>query len=174
MEKNLTLTGMMGVGKTTIGKRLAKKLKYNFIDIDSVIEKKEGQSINSIFKNKGEIYFRKMEREITLSELKKNSSVISLGGGAFLNKSIRRNSKKYSISFWLDVPIEKLIKRLKKSKKSKKRPLLIKENIDESIKKIYFARKKFYNQADYKIKCKSLTLKKILEEILKLYEISRN
>ena len=54
IQKNLTLTGMMGVGKTSIGKKLAKKLKYDFADIDEIIEKKEGQSINLIFKNKGE------------------------------------------------------------------------------------------------------------------------
>ena len=117
MGKNLTLTGMMGVGKSTIGKNLAKKLNYNFIDVDKIIEKKEGLSINLIFKNKSESYFRKIENEITLSELKKNNSVISLGGGAFLNNAIRKNAKKLSISFWLDVPIDELIKRLKKSKK---------------------------------------------------------
>ena len=94
MGKNLTLTGMMGVGKSTIGKNLAKKLKYNFIDVDKIIEAKEGLSINLIFKNKSESYFRKIENEITLSELKKNNSVISLGGGAFLNKAIRKNTKK--------------------------------------------------------------------------------
>ena len=71
MGKNLTLTGMMGVGKSTIGKNLAKKLNYNFIDVDKLIEKKEGSSINLIFKNKSENYFRKIESEITLSELKK-------------------------------------------------------------------------------------------------------
>ena len=78
MGKNLTLTGMMGVGKSTIGKILAKKLNYNFIDVDKIIEAKEGISINLIFKNKSENYFRKIETEITLSELKKNNSVISL------------------------------------------------------------------------------------------------
>ena len=99
MEKNLTLTGMMGVGKTTIGKRLAKKLNYSFIDIDKIIEKQEGESISSIFKNKGEDYFRKLEKQQTLKELKKDKSVISLGGGAFLNSSIRQFSKKTPLAF---------------------------------------------------------------------------
>ena len=94
MYKNLTLTGMMGVGKSTIGKILAKKLNYNFVDVDKLIEAKEGISINSIFKNKSENYFRKIENDITLLELKKNNSVISLGGGAFLNNSIRKSAKK--------------------------------------------------------------------------------
>ena len=126
MGKNLTLTGMMGVGKSTIGKNLAKKLKYNFIDVDKLIEAREGLSINLIFKNKSEGYFRKVENKITLAELKKRNSVISLGGGAFLNNSIRRQAKRLSISFWLDLPIDELIKRLKKSRQ---RPLLFKKNI---------------------------------------------
>ena len=71
MGKNLTLTGMMGVGKSTLGKKIAKKLKYNFVDVDKVIELKERLSINLIFKNKGESYFRKIEKEVTLLELKK-------------------------------------------------------------------------------------------------------
>ena len=78
MNKNLILTGMMGVGKSTIGRMVAKKLKYSFIDIDKLIEAKEGCSINLIFKNKGENYFRRIENNITLQELKRNNSVISL------------------------------------------------------------------------------------------------
>ena len=171
MEKNLTLTGMMGVGKTTIGKRLAKKLNYAFVDVDKIIEKQEGESISSIFKNKGEDYFRKLETQQTLKELKKDKSVISLGGGAFLNSNVRQFSKKHSISFWLDVPIETLLKRLKKSKN---RPVLEKDKTDGSIKKIYFIRKRFYNKADYRIKCKTLTLRQINEKILNCYEKSRN
>ena len=171
MRKNLTLTGMMGVGKSTVGKNLAKKLKYNFIDVDKLIENKEGMSINIIFKSKGESYFRKIENDTTLSVLKKNSSVISLGGGAFLNNSIRRSSKRFSVSFWLDVPTEKLIRRLSKSKQ---RPLLYKKNINETVKKIYFERKKIYNEADYRIKCNSLESEEIANKILNLYEKAGN
>jgi len=163
---------MMGVGKSTIGKNLAKKLSYNFVDIDKIIEAKEGTSINLIFKNKSESYFRKIESEITLSELKKESSVISLGGGAFLNNTIRKSTKKLSVSFWLDVSINELIRRLKKSKK---RPLLInKKNISETVKKIYFERKSIYNEADFRIKCNSLKSEEIVEKILGLYEKSGN
>ena len=161
----------MGVGKSTIGKKLAKKLKYNFIDVDKLIEVKEGLSINLIFRNKSEAYFRKIENEVTLKELKKDNSVISLGGGAFLNKSIRRSAKKLSVSFWLDVPLDQLIKRLKKSRQ---RPLLYKKNITESIKKIYFERKKIYNKADYRIKCNSLKSFEITNIILDIYEKSGN
>ena len=161
----------MGVGKSTIGKILAKKLNYNFIDVDKLIESKEGISINLIFKNKNENYFRKIESEITLSELKKSNSVISLGGGAFINNTIRKNVKKFSKSFWLDVPVDELNKRLKKNKQ---RPLIFKKNINETIKKIYFERKKIYNEADYRIKCGSLNSKEIVNIILNLYEKSGN
>ena len=162
---------MMGVGKSTIGKILAKKLNYNFIDVDKVIESKEGCSINLIFKNKSESYFRKIENDITLSELKKESTVIALGGGAFLNNSIRKTAKKLSVSFWLDVPIHELIKRLRNSKQ---RPLLFRKNISETVKKIYFERKKIYNEADFKIKCNSLKSEQIVNKILSLYEKSKN
>ena len=115
---------MMGVGKSTIGKNLANKLSYTHIDIDKIIEEKEGTTINLIFKNKGENYFRMLESKITLIELKKDGSVISLGGELFLNKDIRRAVKKSSISFWLDVSLNVLTNRLQKSKK---RPLLFKK-----------------------------------------------
>ena len=171
MGKNLTLTGMMGVGKSTIGKNLAKRLKYNFIDVDKLIEDREGTSINMIFKNKSESYFRKIETDITLSALKEDNSVISLGGGAFLNNSIRKSSKKLSISFWLDVPLDTLIKRLKKNSN---RPLLFEKNIHETTKKIYNERKKIYNEADYRIKCNSFSPKEIVDKILNFYEKSGN
>ena len=171
MLKNLTLTGMMGVGKSTIGKIIAKKLNYKFIDIDKVIEAKEGTSINSIFRNKDESYFRKIEKEVVLHEFKKINSVISLGGGAFLSNTVRKSAKKLSVSFWIDVPVEELIKRLKKGRQ---RPLLFKKNISETVKKIYFERKKIYNEADYRIKCHSLTSEEIAKKVITLYEKSGN
>ena len=140
MAKNLTLTGMMGVGKSTIGKNLAKKLNFNFIDVDKVIETKEGLSINSIFKNKSENYFRKIENDITLLELKKNKSVISLGGGAFLNNAIRRSAKDSSISFWLEVSVDELIKRLKKAVKDH---YFLEKILVNRLKKFILIEKKF-------------------------------
>ena len=162
---------MMGVGKSTVGKNLAQKLSYNFVDIDRTIESREGSTINLIFKNKSESYFRKLENEISLEKLKKKNTVVSLGGGAFLNKSIRREIKNTSVSFWLDVDVSELIKRLKKTKK---RPLLYNKNLNVTVNKIYLERKKTYSEADYRIKCNFLGPDKIVDKILKLYEKSRN
>ena len=171
MTKNLILTGMMGVGKSTIGKSIAKKLSYKFIDIDNLIEKKEGTSINMIFKNKGEKYFRKLENDITLDQLNKKNCVISLGGGAFQNRNIRRNVKKNSISFWLDVSTDELIKRLRKSRR---RPLLFRKNLTETVNKIYLERKKTYNEANFRIRCNLLKIEEIVDKIILFYEKSRN
>ena len=124
MKKNLVLTGMMGVSKSTIGKKLAKKLKVKFIDLDKIIEKRESNSIKDIFEIKGEDYFRKIEKKVALQELKKVNAVIALGGGAFLNKDIRKEVEESAVSFWLDLNMKSILKRLKNSKK---RPLLNRE-----------------------------------------------
>ena len=83
MKKNLTLTGMMGDGKTTIGKALSKHFSMEFIDIDKIIEKKLKLTIEEIFEQMGEVFFRKLEEKITLQEIEKNNRVISLGGWCF-------------------------------------------------------------------------------------------
>ena len=157
----------MGVGKSTVGKRLARKLKLKFIDIDRIIEKKEKKTISEIFQIKGEDYFRKIEKRITLAILKKNNSVIALGGGAFINPTIRKESENSSISFWLDLKLDSLLIRLKNVKK---RPLLNQENLKETINKIYSERKKFYNRSDFRIKCNSMSIEQIVSKIIKLYE----
>ena len=161
----------MGVGKSTIGKKLAKSLKLKFVDIDKIIEKKEKTTIKEIFKSKGESYFRKIEKKITLEELKKDNLVIALGGGAFINSTIRKEVKNSAISFWLDLSLRSILLRLKDVKK---RPLLDEDNLEKTINKIYYERKKIYNESNYKIKCNSMTLEKIVNKIIKLYESSRN
>jgi shikimate kinase len=171
LKKKLILTGMMGVGKSTIGKKLAKKLKFKFVDIDEIIEKQEKKTIKEIFKIKGENYFRKIEEKTTLKELKKINLVIALGGGAFINETIRKEVKESSLSFWLDIDVDLLIPRLKNISK---RPLLNQENIEQSIKKIYSQRKKIYNESDHKINCSSLKIEAIVNQIINLYEDSRN
>ena len=171
MKKNLLLTGMMGVGKSTLGKKLAKKLKLKFIDIDQIIEKKEKKTIKEIFEEKGEGYFRKIEKKISLEELKKCNSVIALGGGAFMDSSIRKEAKNLSISFWLDLRVESLLTRLKNIKK---RPLLNQDKLEESINKIYSERKKIYNESNFKIKCNLMNASQIVNKIIKLYENSEN
>ena len=167
MNKNLTLTGMMGVGKSTIGKALSKNLSMEFVDIDKVIEKKINLTIQKIFEQKGEPFFRKLEEEITLKELKKKNKIISLGGGAFMNNKIRNFVVLSTKSFWLDLKTDLIAKRLNNSKK---RPLLIDRNIRKKKKKIYNERKSVYLLANHKIDCNNLSADLIVKKIVKLYE----
>ena len=171
MKKNLVLTGMMGVGKSTIGRVLAKRLKLEFIDIDNIIEIKEKNNIKEIFENKGEEYFRKVEKKISIEEIKKQNLVIALGGGAFLDPLIRKEVKNSCISFWLDLSIKLLLPRLKNNTK---RPLLDHRKLEQSVNKIYSLRKKIYNESNFKIKCDTLDKDTIVKKIINLYEISRN
>ena len=167
MKKNLTLTGMMGVGKSTIGKALSRSLSMEFIDIDKIIEKKIKLSIEEIFKKKGEIFFRKLEEKITLEEIEKSNKIISLGGGAFMNEKIRDYVISYTKSFWLHIDVNQLAKRLDNSKK---RPLLINKNVTLTLEKIYNERKNIYALANHKIDCNNLTTNLIINKIIKLYE----
>ena len=161
----------MGVGKSTIGKKLAEKLKLKFVDVDKIIEIKEKSTIKEIFENKGEHYFRKIEKKVTLEELKKNNLVMALGGGAFIDTSVRREIKSSCISFWLDLDVESLLIRLKNVIK---RPLLDQDKLEQSINKIYSERKKIYNESNFRIKCNSMDKNKIIYKIIELYESSRN
>ncbi len=167
MKKNLTLTGMMGVGKSTIGKALSKQLSMDFIDIDTVIENKLKLTVQKIFQQKGEVFFRKLEENVALEELKKNNKVISLGGGAFMNKKIRSYVVSNTKSFWLNLNTELLVKRLNNSKK---RPLLIDKNIKLTLERIYSERKNTYSLANYNIDCNNLNTNLIVKKIVKLYE----
>ena len=166
MKKSLVLTGMMGAGKSTIGRLIAKRLKAKFIDVDKVIEKNQKKSIKRIFEDDGEKYFRKIEEKITFQILKNKEVIIALGGGAFINNEIREKVLKSCISVWLKVDLNKLAGRYKNNR----RPLLNKKNSDTDVKKLYQLRKKIYSLANYKINCDNMSKTKIVEKILAFYE----
>ena len=142
---NITLCGMMGSGKSTIAKRLAKKINFNFIDTDNLIEEKTGKSINLIFKENGENYFRKLEEKVITDILKTKKYVISLGGGSIINQNIRKIIQKNSFNVYLEVDIAILIKRLSSSKK---RPLINNTDIKQTLMKLINKREIFYQKAD--------------------------
>ena len=169
-KKNICIMGLMGSGKSVIGKDLSKYLNFEFYDTDKEIELKTKKSINEIFKEYGELYFRNLEEKICIKLLNKNNCVISLGGGSITNKEIRKSIKQNSYSIYLQVKLNNLVNRLKSSKK---RPLLNKDGSKiEILKKIYEDRKKFYEKANFIVnndKDKIHVLDKIKFE-LNLYE----
>tara|TARA_E500000331_G_C16938643_1_gene575172 strand:+ start:135 stop:644 length:510 start_codon:yes stop_codon:yes gene_type:complete len=167
VKKNLVLLGMMGVGKSTLGKNVAKRQDLAFIDTDLNIEKKNSMKINEIFKKKGENFFRAQEEKEVLESLKKNNVVIALGGGAFLKKNVRDKILKNSVSIWLDLNPRTLNKR---TKWNKKRPLLNAQNSQIIINKLYAERKNIYKLADHKINCNNLDKEDIIKKIIDLYE----
>jgi len=168
LNKNIVLVGMMGSGKSSIGKILSKKLEFEFIDTDNKIEEIEKKTISEIFKNNDEKYFRNVEEVISLKLLKLNNKVIALGGGGYINPTIRKYILNKCISVWLDWKNETLINRIKNSKK---RPLAMKLNNLE-LHKLITKRSTIYNLSDYKINCDKLDRKQIVEKIIYLYENS--
>ena len=102
-----------------------------------------------------------------LEEIKRSNLVIALGGGAFMEASIRKESKTSSISIWLDLNLESLLIRLKNVKK---RPMLDQDKLKTSLNKIYSERKKIYNKSDFRIRCNSMSVNQIVIKIIKLYE----
>ena len=161
-NKNIVFLGMMGSGKTSIGFLVSKKLRLDFYDVDHCIENKLEMKISNIFKDKGEKFFREYEERITLDLLKIKGIVLSLGGGAFLNKNIRNEVLKNHISFWLYTKDDILIQRIKKSAK---RPLAY--NISNSgLQNMIKNRNKYYAKAQNKIECNNNTKKEIVDKVL--------
>ncbi|MDC3074998.1 shikimate kinase [Pelagibacteraceae bacterium] len=145
-RKNICIMGLMGSGKSVIGKDLSRYLNFEYYDTDKEIELQSKKSINEIFKEYGELYFRNLEEKICIKLLNKKNCVISLGGGSVTNKEIRKSIKQNSYSIYLQVRLNNLVNRLKSSKK---RPLLNKNESKIAIlKKLYEDRQKFYERAD--------------------------
>ncbi len=166
LNKNIVLIGMMGSGKSTIGRLLSKSLNLKFVDVDKIIEKDTGLKIYDIFEKKGEHFFRETEEKITLKLLKNKRQIISLGGGGFLNKNIRKEILNNNLSFWLDWKNSTIIKRIHKSNK---RPIAFKSSEKDLI-KLISDRSKIYSEANFKINCETLTKNMIVNEIVNLYE----
>ena len=165
-KENLVFIGMMGSGKSSIGSMVSKKLNLKFFDIDRLIENDQKMKISSIFETKGEIFFRDVEKKITLNVLKNKKGVIALGGGAFITRTIKNEVLENHLSFWLNWNIDTLINRIKNSKK---RPLAInssKNELTEIIKK----RSIIYSKALYKIDCENFTKQQITKKIVDIYE----
>ena len=163
---NIVFLGMMGSGKTSIGKLVSKALKLNFFDTDQVIEKNLSMKISKIFTTKGEKYFRDIEEKTTLNLLRKKRVVLALGGGTFINKTIRKEVLQNHISFWLDLNVETIITRVSNNNK---RPLVLnstKKELLDLIKK----RSIIYSKALYKINCENFTKNEIVSKIVSICE----
>ncbi|MCF7569275.1 AAA family ATPase [Sabulilitoribacter arenilitoris] len=168
---NIVLIGYMASGKTSIGKKLANKLGYNFIDLDDLIEENENLSVTDVFKSKGEIYFRKQEHVYLNKVLNsKDNVVLSVGGGTpcysnNMNVIVNDDNVK---SIYLKASITTLTEKL--MRKKAKRPLIAhietEDAMAEFIGKHLFERVQFYNQAEIQVSIDGKTKDDIVEDII--------
>ena len=140
-KNNVVIIGHMGSGKSIIGKMLAKNFQVEHFDSDQEIVKITKKSINEIFEQDGERHFRTIEEKTSIKLIKRKNIIISLGGGAILNKLIRENLKKKSFTIFLDVDLKTLATRLKNSTN---RPLLKNVDIISKVKELDRLRRKYY------------------------------
>lgn len=148
-QKIIAIIGLMGVGKTTLGAKLAEKLGYYFVDSDLEIEDQEKKSVSEIFAEKGEKYFRETEKKVIQEIIARDEQVVlSLGGGAFMNDEVREILLKKAIVIWLEAPIDVILHRL--SSKTN-RPLLNNKNRREVLEGLAQKRYPIYALADAKI-----------------------
>ncbi|MCP6757643.1 MAG: shikimate kinase [Fischerella sp. CENA71] len=157
---NLYLIGMMGAGKTTLGRMLARELKYGFVDTDDLLEKAAGKTINQIFAEEGEAAFRQLESQILAQVCAFTKLVIATGGGIIL----RRDNWSYlhhGIIIWLDASVEILYKRLAEDTT---RPLLQDTDPQGKLRSLLEQRQALYNQADLRI---TITAEETSEQIIK-------
>ena len=167
----VVLIGYMASGKSSIGKKLAKKLNYNFADLDDLIEEKENLTVAEVFKTKGEVYFRKQEAIHLKEQMDKNTDLIlAVGGGTpcygtNMDDILKANNVK---SIYLKGSLTTLVKKL--IKKKSKRPLIAhietEEAMAEFVGKHLFERAFFYNQAEIKVSIDNKTKDDIANDIV--------
>ena len=167
-DKKVFLVGFMAAGKTTVGKKIAKKLTVPFFDSDKEIENKFNMNINNIFVKYGESQFRKIEEELILEYIhssKYNNFIMSLGGGAFINETIQMAINKNGLSIWLNTDIDIISSRIRSAKNI--RPLLKKFDTIEKLEKLMTERSIYYSKANIKIDIIKTSKEKMTNYILK-------
>lgn len=152
IDRPIVLVGMMGVGKSTIGKMLANNLGIHFVDSDDEIEKAAGMKISEIFERSGEAGFRDGERRVIARLISEEPKVIATGGGAFVNEQTRALIKDQCISVWIDADIDILVERV--SRRSH-RPLLVGRDPREVLTELSATRTSFYKEADIHVRSDS-------------------
>ncbi len=145
LSKTVALVGMMGAGKTSLGRRLAARLEVPFRDADHEIEAAASLTVSEIFEKFGEPYFRDGERRVIARLLGEPPHVLATGGGAFMDLGTRTAMKEKSFSIWLKAPVEFLVARVKKRDT---RPLLRNGDLKETIEKLLAIREPVYAEAD--------------------------
>ncbi len=162
-DKTIVLVGLMGCGKSTIGKRLAKKIGLPFIDLDTRIEEITNLPVKEIFARHGEAYFRALETETIKQLLDGTQAVIATGGGAFINDEIRSLIKAKSISVWINADLQTLVERVSRRNT---RPLLENGNKAEILKDLMEKRYPIYQQADITVLTSQGTHEVVLRSIM--------
>ncbi len=158
--KNIVLTGFMGAGKSSVGKRLGKRLKMSVIDTDDVIEKDSGMKISDIFAEHGEKYFRGIEKKA----VKKVSHVIITGGGVVLDKDNMKNLRKNSVIVYLHATPEAVYNRVKEETH---RPLLHVKDPLKKIEELLLYRAPFYADNDIRIETSNLSIREVVDEVVR-------
>jgi shikimate kinase len=165
MKTNIALIGFMGVGKSAVGKALAKKLGKRFVELDSLIERKAGKSIPEIFQEGGEVAFRELEIEVTKEVAREKNLVIACGGGIVLNKINIDRLRKESVIVYLTASLRIILKRIQGGGEG--RPLLNTPDRALTIRELLAFRKPFYERAaDIKIDTSRLDVDSVVEQIV--------
>ncbi|KPK38775.1 MAG: shikimate kinase [Omnitrophica WOR_2 bacterium SM23_29] len=163
--KNIILVGFMGTGKTAVGKALAKRTRMKFVDMDDIIEKREGMKISDIFEKKGQPYFRDVEKEVTKDISKQLNLVIAAGGGVVIDEENVKNLKSNGIMICLTASPDKILER---TKGYLHRPLLNVPEPSKRVSELLAKRAQYYARADHQIDTTNLNIDEIVQKILKI------
>lgn len=163
-NRTIVLVGLMGAGKTSIGRRLAEKMGLTFVDADTEIEKAAGKSIPDIFAEHGEAHFRDGERRVIARLLDNGKQVLATGGGAFMNEETRKAIKAQALSVWLKADLEVLLKRVAKRGG---RPLLENRDPAEVLQNLITLRYPVYAEADITVESLDVQHGQMVSEVLK-------